>query len=582
MKKIYFLKLLLLLFVFSCENELVELNDQQSEIANDDAFKATLVDGRFHFHNVEDVKTSVDYIKTLSDEAIESLMYKFYEQGFEPLYPFYNENDEIRIAEFVVKKQKRNDSRNVQYKVATESDDDLSDIEIDDDLIGDDNFAGVLNFEREVVVNGKLHKYTHEGVFRVDLDKKNQLYTYIVQNNINELNIPDPNMLTRGLIQLTPTIERFAPEYVSGGCGNEQYQPNELIMHYNDFVEGGCGGSGGGYGGGGSSSPPTDHTASLKNYLKDLMPCDYQNGGVFGWNPFGTSKKCFSYHSNEHRVKTKYWNENLLVYNSIGVKVKHQRKHSALFATWWAAKTTDEVAVVINQAIFTTTAPDQIPNYSGFPTASSAQNRLFFYGGKYYASPQSAISVLQGWSPPSGIVPTTPFQDDIIVQEYIDLPILRNINDIEIEAKEINKLFWEKGVWEGAKSIFQGLTGEQPVRVTYLVTTPQKVYIHYVDLTHRKLNDKKIVKTLDYDWGGQVKFTLKFGSNGDPTANLSEWIDENWCCYNPAGNVWDNVSSSVSFKKTGLTEFETISMDFVGLTRHGNTWKGSRILYQKD
>ena len=69
----------------------------------------------------------------------------------------------------------------------------------------------------------------------------------------------------------------------------------------------------------------------------------------------------------------------------------------------------------------------------------------------------------------------------------------RNIDDIEIEAEEINKLFWEQGVWNGIKTLMNRYN-DNPRKMTYIVTTPQKVYVNYVDLTERKLNTKKIVK----------------------------------------------------------------------------------------
>src|SRR5690606_19664519 len=137
--------------------------------------------------------------------------------------------------------------------------------------------------------------------------------------------------------------------------------------------------------------PPPDHTESMKNYMKNLQPCDYQNGGIFGWNPFGTSKKCFSNHSSNHRVKTKYWNEDLLFYTSIGVKVKHQKK-----GLWWYAKETDEVALVINQAMFAITYPNQTPNYNALPTSSSNNQRLYYYNGKFYDNFSASYAVATG------------------------------------------------------------------------------------------------------------------------------------------------------------------------------------------
>ncbi|UPQ80382.1 hypothetical protein M0M57_05965 [Flavobacterium azooxidireducens] len=428
----------------------------------------------------------------------------------------------------------------------------------------------MLNFEREIVVEDKLYRYTHEGVFRVKLDKKVDLDVYILENNINEINIPDPNTIQRGLVQVTPTIERFAPQTI-GGCGSQVHviQPYEQYpIFYNDFVNSDCYGNnfggGGSYSVGSGTTPSPNHTESMKNYMKNLLPCDSQSGGIFGWNPFGTSRKCHSYHSSNHRVKTKYWNENLLVYTSIGVKVKHQRKNCC----WWYARNTDEVALVINQAMFAITYQNQIPNYNAMPTSSSNNQRLYYYDGKFYDNFSASYMVATGWTPSSDfLVPKTPFQEDIIIQEFIDLPILRNMNDIEIEAKEINKQFWEQGVWNGVNTLLSRF-GKTPRKMTYILTTPQKVYVNYIDLTQRKTNEKKIVDVLDYDWGGTISFKWTINGDGSWSSNINDWS-------NPLSYV-------KAFDFTDLTDFETLSMDFVGMSRRGNAWKGSRIVYKKE
>ena len=412
MKRTYFLKLFLIVFLFSCENEVVDIDNISP--ADENVILASLVDGRLHFNNKEEFKTSIEYMKSLEDSEVEALMYSFYNDGFEPLYPFYNEDDEKRILKFIEKKKERlQSSQQILFRSSTtsdESDDDPDDIEPDDDLIGDDYFAALLNFDREIVVEGQLHKYTHEGVFRVELSKKTDLDTYIIENDITDFSAPDPTTIERGLVQVTPTVERYAPEFLSNQCGGSTdviiaEAPQEPGF-YNEIVVDDCsygGGSGSGTSGGsGSTTSTPDHTLSMNNYIKNLTPCDSQSGGIFGWNPFGVSRKCFEYHSSDYRAKTKYWNEDLLFYASIGVKVKHQKKR-----WWWGTKRTDEVALVINQAIFTKEPSYQIPDYASFPTFSSPNNRVLFFDGEFYPDVESYY-IIQGWTPPEDEKPSTP------------------------------------------------------------------------------------------------------------------------------------------------------------------------------
>lgn len=554
MKKIYLFVLLTL--IVSCSNESFEV--ATSSITSTE-IRASLVDGRLHFESKEDFKTSIEHLKSLEDSEVETKMYSFYNDGFEPLYPFYKEEDEVRINKFIDKKIKRSLPSTTLNRTTIEDDDHDSYVEPDDDLIADDYFAGLLNFDREIVVNGKLHKYTNEGVFRIELSLKAELDTYITNNNITELNYPDSTTIEKGLVHVTQTIDRYSRVQSFYPC-------NEHIAEagFSDDILNGCSGSGSG-GGSDSGTPlPTNHTETMKNYMKDLEPCDSQSGGIFGWNPFGTSRKCYSKHNNSHRVKTKYWNEDYYFYTSIGEKVKHQKK--GWF--WWYAKKTDEVALVINQAMFAVTYPNQIPNYNALPTFSSNNQRLYYYKGKYYDNFSASYAVATGWTPTNdNLVPKTPFSEDIIVQEYIDLPILRNIDDIEIEAKEINKLFWEQGVWNGIKTLMNRFN-DNPRKMTYIVTTPQKVYINYVDLTHRKINTKKIVNTLDYDWGGEISIKWGIDGNGNWTSNINDWSEP--------------LTYLEAFNFTDLKDFETLSMDFVGMTRRGNSWKGSKVVYQKN
>ncbi|MDC9724262.1 MAG: hypothetical protein PSN34_16045 [Urechidicola sp.] len=561
MKKQYLLKIMILFVIVSCTNEFIDINEQSIVTENTDEIKASLVDGILHFENEDDFKTSIEYMKSLDDEKIEILMYAYYNDGFEPLYPFYKENDEERIKKFVDKKIRRTRTASALYRVTTDEDDPDAYIEPDDDLISDDYFAGLLNFDREIVVDSKLFKYTNEGAFKVDLALKADLDAYIIDNNITELNYPDPDTIEKGLVQVTPTIERYTRMLYYDPCDDFISEPgfgDDMLS--NECYSGGGGGSGSGSG---TVVTTPDYTESMKDYMKGLEPCDSQSGGIFGWNPFGTSRKCFSYHSDNHRVKTKYWNEDLIFYTSIGVKVKHQKK-----GWWWYAKKTDEVALVINQAMFAITYPNQIPNYNALPTTSSNNQRLYYYEGRFYDNFAVSFAMATGWTPANdALVPVTPFSENIIVQEYIDLPILRNLNDIEIEAKEINKLFWEKGVWDGVKSLMNRFN-EEPKKMTYIVTTPQKVYVNYIDLTQRKLNTKKIVNTLDYDWGGEIKLSWGIDGNGNWTSNINDW-----------GNP---LTYFEAFNFTELTDFDTLSMDFIGMTRRGDSWKGSRIVYKKE
>lgn len=575
MKKKTLINLFLLLFITACTNR---TDDLKRVLHSSAQIKATLNDGRLHFTSEQDLKTTIEHMKSLEDREVENLMYDFYKKDFAPLYPFYRESDEERISQFVKQKQEK-----LQYSNSLRGGDNnqlLEDIDFenDDDLIHDDYFASLLNDEREIVVGGKLYKYTHNGAYIVALKNQADLKKHLSNIRFDKSVAPDPKSLQRGLIQVTPTVQRFAPPQKSNksildllkanqaaSTKNQIGKPDPIFddsydYDFGDPISAGSSGSSGSSSGGGSNGSIIDHTNSMLAYVRTLEPCHQQNAWISG--AFGLTKKCYSYHSSKHRVKTKLWNQNFGIYTSLGVKVKHQKKRKFL---GWGAKKTDEVALIINEAIFSKKLPNQTAPESALQMSPPGNHRLYHYGNRVYDRPvQIPYSM---WGSPTNAIPQTPFSEDIIVQEAVDLPILRNIDDITIEARELNKLFWEQGVWENAKRVFKSITGETPKRVTYLLTTPQKSYIYYADLSTRRGNTKKIKHKFDDDWGGEIK--ISFGVDGQG----------NWT------TSWDDFKLTDVFNIfsfTNLTEYEFISLDFVGLTRRGNSWKGSKMVFKAD
>lgn len=106
----------------------------------------------------------------------------------------------------------------------------------------------------------------------------------------------------------------------------------------------------GGGGGGGSPSPsptpspspnPTDLVA---DFVNSLTPCDTQDGWA-NWL-FGDSRICIDNFTDRSRVKTKFWNQNYLLWRSVGLKVKHQFRQ---FGVWYRSSI-DEMRIGIKSA----------------------------------------------------------------------------------------------------------------------------------------------------------------------------------------------------------------------------------------
>ena len=171
MKHTYLFLILILVFS-SCEkHDISELNDEQQVSAN-----IELVDGILSFADKDVLSNHINALKQMSDLEKEKEFSPYYEKGFKPLFPHYNENDISRLQEFATGKINRLEKRRASKKsqsriIPTELDDDGEWVEeFDDDLISDDDYSALLNDEREIIVRDTLYKYTYAGMFSVHKD----------------------------------------------------------------------------------------------------------------------------------------------------------------------------------------------------------------------------------------------------------------------------------------------------------------------------------------------------------------------------------------------------------------------------
>ncbi|WP_159025755.1 hypothetical protein, partial [Aquimarina sp. Aq78] len=529
----------------SCQkDDTIELIDNQS-IESKIGGKIEVQNGILSFSNKDVLESTIKDLKELSDEDKEVKLDLFYQKGFKPLYPHFKENDQKRIMEFSEKKKAKiqkllsiNPRATLIIPIEIDKEGELV-IEFDDELIADDEFASILNDEREIIVNDTLYKYTYSGLFSVHKNEKQLLDNYIRVNDIEYLT-PEPKSLRRGNIKLTSQITKSLPT-----THKLMYPQEEVCGFFNsgmeEFFNDDCdygGGGGGGY------TPPVDHTQNLVNLIDNLGGCDTLNGFLNnGFGLFGVTKKCFANFDSKYRTKTKYWKENYLIWNSIGVKVKHQKKG------WgWHAKKTDEVALSISQASFKYTI--DIPN---FPQ-SYAPQKLYFFEDKVFDSQSQIINYQNQYQKPP--FPDIPFISEVVVTEFLsDTP------GYDLSVNKMRELFYQ-GVWQGAKSIVQSYKNRQPKNVTHIIYTPTVVYMNYVDLEKRVANTKKIVNRLDYNFGLGFKFNVNVDAQGNYSTDIS--------------NVGDALGNIII---PHLYDYDDVKMDFVGASRKGNTWKGSRIIY---
>lgn len=540
--------------IVSCNKE-IELVVEDNQLIIEEI---EVEDGILSFTSKDFLKSTIENLKEITDDEKEVKLAKFYNRGFMPLYPHFDESNKEMLLEFSDRKknkaQKLISLNPSAREIPTEIDEEGELVEeFDDDLISDDEFASILNDEREVIVNDTLYKYTYSGMFSVHKYDKQSLYDYIEDNNIEYL-VPDASTLDRGEVVISPEITKYIPTEQRIAYPNEPCSFSQLEQYFEDdcYSGGGSGsgGSSGGDSGGGSSSPTIDHTESLVNLVDDLGPCDTLTGFLDGFfQVFGVSRKCYANFDSKYRTKTKYWKENYGIWHSIGVKVKHQKKG---WTGLWRAKKTDEVALVISQATFKYKL--EIPN---FPQ-SYQPAKLYFFEDKVFNSQSQLLTYQNNSQKPSP--PALPFNSEVIVTEFVN-----DTFNSDLSVANMRQLFYQ-GVWQGAKLITNHYKNRQPKNVTHILYTPTKVFVNYVDLERRELNSKKIVNQLDYNFGLGVKFNAYIDGDGNITTNWGDFLND------PLGNLGFIVIPK-------LYDYDDVKMDFVGASRRGETWKGSRIVY---
>ena len=543
----------MLVVISACQEENI-LETQNIEVENTIKVK----NGILSFSNKATLKKMVEGLKKKEVEGRNAELSEYYDKGFKPLFPNYLENDP-RLEEYYNFKKKsalKIPEKSPAYKSVGEYDEDGEYVEeFDDDLISDDEFASLLNQEREIIVGDSLYKYTYSGMFKIRSEDKPILDQYIDDNDIEYL-LPDPGTIPRGITEVTPDIKQYAPTTNDiADCTENNHMKssvNELSLidafsscgGESDSSSGGGGSTSGGGSTGGSSST-VNHYANMVSYIEDLDACDTSNAG---WNPFGifgTAKKCFeSFSNSKYRTKTKYWNENYGLWRSVGVKVKHQKKG------WlgWRSKKTDEVALSVSHASFEFKLPIHIP-------ANHFHPQFYFFENNIYNSQAQILQYYtQVYHPP---LPELPWNSEVTILEFM------NANDFgaSFTVEQVRQYFYT-AAWRGAKQLTRTFKGRDPERVTHILYDKDRVFINFIDLSKRKQNSKKIVDVFDYNFGFTIKFNVNFNADGSLSTNINDFGD---------------VLGAISIPQ--LYEYENVSVDFVGVTRRGDEWKGSRLVY---
>lgn len=277
------------MFIYSsCTDEL----DQLDKEVENKIEKETIVDGRMKFNSSESLKSRIEDLKNQPESILVDELEKLNNSGFTSLRPVVTEENLESVQS--------------RYGVMTNGRS-MDETQEDTDYIGDDVFAAILNDEGLLQVGDSIYKYTPIGLFFVHESKLDHL-----NNFLEELLGSQSNARSVSTIDPCPILASYniqGGEVTSLDSDVNYYSTIDLCL--------------GGGGGGGSPSPsPTPSpspnlTDLVADFVNSLTPCDTQDGWA-NWL-FGDSRICIDNFTDRSRVKTKFWNQNYLLWRSVGL-----------------------------------------------------------------------------------------------------------------------------------------------------------------------------------------------------------------------------------------------------------------------
>ena len=313
MKYLQKLPLILILIgflTFSCEQQ----NNLKETIPAQNAF--TVKNGTLKFENNEDLKFLIEEIKkTGAENFYKKQIKKLTKEGYEPLRPYFSEEEIEEHEAFIEKKGKRLQKTREAEGIFDEE----IEFDIEDELIVDSNFEVLLNFNREIIVEHKLYRYTRDGIYSVEEDKiiefRNIVKSQTTQNKRTSGKTSLPSGIT--FIKMNLRSEMIDNENQTTKKSNTQLKSR---VRYSDLAE-----------------------AKL-NFGVEVFK---KNPSVWG-KIFGYSRYAYDWAPNKRRVKIKFWNRNWLLFSSMGIEVRFQKKKKFWKWSYYVKSYPDKIALGVN------------------------------------------------------------------------------------------------------------------------------------------------------------------------------------------------------------------------------------------
>ena len=499
MKHNYFLTAIIAFtfFVTGCKNQ-EDVNPQISNLKSDFGISPTLRGDVLAFNSTQDLSEFLDNAKKEPLEKLSEFIRQIEDNSsFKSLMPTFLENEEDKALDFIkFKVEDYNRLRRINNNplLMTAANLSLDEVEIDlteDEIIADPYFASILNSGRQVIVANDIYAYNQYGVGYTSEENREELETLMLDDSFCS------NILGKqGRLELQDEIYFDVIEPIDDCSYSDS---PTYIDQGNDLT---------------NSTTQDFHMFSKNQAIIDQLDICTDDFSV--WDVFGPAKSCNDYFSTgQHRIKTKTWNQNYLVYASVGLKVKGQKKKWGV----WMAHDVSELELGYSSASF----EYSIPNYSILPK---------FPQWALYEFDNTLVDPYGNLVPPTTKVnfkelfQTFPFPDPKknLIKIYLNQSLrtlLTNISNskfsntdaIDISAKEVNnelKKLAESAFKQLTKRFNKEING--PVVIAYPNTDFSKVHFIYLNWYDNQTNENKIQETFSWNFEVTLKLNLQSGA----------------------------------------------------------------------
>lgn len=525
MKKIFMLGCIFAL-VLSCSDDIDKIDDIQSfELKNRNNLRASVFNGILKFDSQDDLDNTIQFIENSDDLRLKSTFDQLYQEGFEPLY-FYTDDDDFATDLLF----KRND-------YLPESLRQEDDFDVTDELIFADDFASLLNYKRQIIIDDKIYMFTFSGALVGDYRDHEQAEIIALNNGLNEQILEPP--LTTSNIDLGNGFNLVSEPLSDGPCISEGMP----VLCYPPI-----------------DTPPSGWVfptpINLDNTFEHVVQnssnlefCNDRSSTYF----FGTRRVCSKPLLNREQRRTRVeftYTRILEIYRRYKLETKHQRKRGIIIKRWTKDKA-DEIGMLINNATFymdnsnfgnnaPTNLPNDIAHYyyvDGFNLTYTDLNPLNF--GSMSAPLYGTSNNFQK--------PNSPFGEDMIIHVVSsNLPVMEH--EHPTDQAEILLSYFNNNIFERANQTWGQHFTNYPRTYTIIYSTNTRTIVQHIDYQGRFPNKSRVRRTLDSSFNGKIGFTVTVPPDGqqfNPVTGITNIEDFSW--NSPLEHLWDYDSHNIDF-----------------------------------